>query len=93
VAAYGQVRRVVLRKKQLLLGRGIPICGHMTGLDGIPARGVRFYAVPPKMVAVGTFPVYVSRFWMGHIKRWVALRSPILVDFSLRFLARSAARS
>ena len=41
----------------ILLGRGIPICEHMTGLDRIPAVGARFYAVPPKMAAVGTFPV------------------------------------
>jgi arylformamidase len=41
----------------ILLGRGIPICEHMTGLDRLPTQGARFYAVPPKMVAVGTFPV------------------------------------
>ena len=29
----------------------------MTGLDRLPAQGARFYAVPPKVVAVGTFPV------------------------------------
>ena len=41
----------------ILLGRTIPICEHMTGLDHLPAQGARFYAVPPKMVALGTFPV------------------------------------
>ena len=41
----------------ILLGRDIPICEHMTSLDRLPSRGARFYAVPPKMVAVGTFPV------------------------------------
>lgn len=41
----------------ILLGRGIPICEHMTGLDQLPDRGARFYAVPPKVVAFGTFPV------------------------------------
>jgi len=41
----------------ILLGRNIPICEHMTGLDHLPQTGARFYAVPPKMVAVGTFPV------------------------------------
>ena len=41
----------------ILLGRGIPICEHMTGLDRVPAEGALFYAVPPKMAAVGTFPV------------------------------------
>jgi arylformamidase len=41
----------------ILLGRGIPICEHMTGLAQLPPTGARFFAVPPKMVAVGTFPV------------------------------------
>jgi arylformamidase len=41
----------------ILLGRGIPICEHMTGLARLPDHGARFYAVPPKMVALGTFPV------------------------------------
>ncbi len=41
----------------ILLGRNIPICEHMTGLDRLPPQGARFYAVPPKMVALGTFPV------------------------------------
>jgi arylformamidase len=41
----------------ILLGRDIPICEHMTGLDKLPPQGARFYAVPPKLVAFGTFPV------------------------------------
>ncbi len=41
----------------ILLGKDIPICEHMTGLDQLPAHGARFYAVPPKLVAFGTFPV------------------------------------
>ncbi len=41
----------------ILLGHNIPICEHMTGLDRLPPRGARFYAVPPKLVALGTFPV------------------------------------
>jgi len=41
----------------ILLGAGIPICEHMTGLGAVPAAGGRFYAVPPKLVAFGTFPV------------------------------------
>jgi arylformamidase len=41
----------------ILLGRDIPICEHMTGLDQLPPSGARFYAVPPKLVAFGTFPV------------------------------------
>jgi len=41
----------------ILLGRSIPICEHMTGLDRLPSRGARFYAAPLKLAAVGTFPV------------------------------------
>lgn len=41
----------------LLLGAEIPIVEHMTGLDQLPATGFRFFAVPPKVKAFGTFPV------------------------------------
>ncbi|MBX3082270.1 MAG: cyclase family protein [Anaerolineae bacterium] len=40
-----------------LLGADIPICEHMRGLDGLPDRGVRFFAVPVKVAGFGTFPV------------------------------------
>ena len=40
-----------------LLGAGIPICEHMTNLGALPARGFRFYAVPPRLIGVGSFPV------------------------------------
>ena len=40
-----------------LLGAGIPICEHMTGLGQLPDRGFRFAAVPPKVRGMGTFPV------------------------------------
>jgi arylformamidase len=40
-----------------LLGHGIPIVEHMTALDRLPDRGFRFYAVPPKIRALGSFPV------------------------------------
>jgi kynurenine formamidase len=40
-----------------LLGAGIPICEHMTGLGGLPDSGFRFSAVPPKVSGMGTFPV------------------------------------
>jgi arylformamidase len=29
----------------------------MTGLEQLPATGFRFYAVPPKIRGMGTFPV------------------------------------
>ena len=40
-----------------LLAADIPICEHMTGLDGLPDAGFRFSAVPPKVSGMGTFPV------------------------------------
>ena len=40
-----------------LLGAGIPIREHMTGLGGLPDEGFRFFAVPPKVKGLGTFPV------------------------------------
>jgi kynurenine formamidase len=40
-----------------LLGQGIPIVEHMTGLAALPDHGSRFFAVPPKVRAFGTFPV------------------------------------
>jgi kynurenine formamidase len=41
----------------VLLGAGIPIVEHLTGLAGLPSDGFRFSAVPPKVVGMGTFPV------------------------------------
>jgi arylformamidase len=42
-----------------LLGAGIPIVEHLTGLGGLPegAGGARFFAVPAKVEAFGTWPV------------------------------------
>jgi len=40
-----------------LLGAGVPIVEHMCGLERLPARGFRFYAVPVKVRGFGTFPV------------------------------------
>jgi kynurenine formamidase len=41
----------------ILLGAGIPICEHMTGLGALPDGGFRFSAAPPKVKGMGTFPV------------------------------------
>jgi arylformamidase len=41
----------------ILLGAGIPIVEHMTGLAQLPDAGFQFFAVPPKVKAFGTFPV------------------------------------
>ena len=40
-----------------LLGAGIQIVEHMTGLGQLPERGFRFFATPPKVKGMGTFPV------------------------------------
>ena len=39
-----------------LLGAGVPIVEHLTGLSEL-TDGARFYAVPPRFEGVGTFPV------------------------------------
>jgi kynurenine formamidase len=41
----------------LLLGAEILIVEHMCGLDLLPDRGFKFYAVPVKVKGFGTFPV------------------------------------
>ncbi|MFZ4721217.1 MAG: cyclase family protein [Ilumatobacteraceae bacterium] len=40
-----------------LLGAGIPIVEHLTGLDQLPTDGFAFTAVPPKVAGMGTFTV------------------------------------
>jgi kynurenine formamidase len=41
----------------VLLGAGIPIVEHMTRLERLPPTGFSFFAVPPKISGMGTFPV------------------------------------
>ena len=41
----------------VLLGNEIPIVEHMCGLNALPDGGSRFFAVPVKVKAFGTFPV------------------------------------
>lgn len=41
----------------LLLGAGIPIVEHLTNLGALPDAGFRFFAVPPKVKGMGSFPV------------------------------------
>ena len=41
----------------ILLGAGVLICEHLTGLGALPDSGFRFTAVPPKVKGMGTFPV------------------------------------
>ncbi|HEY3662681.1 MAG TPA: cyclase family protein [Chthoniobacterales bacterium] len=40
-----------------LLAAGIPIVEHLRGLEALPDRGARFYAVPVKVKGIGTFPI------------------------------------
>lgn len=39
-----------------LLGAGIPILEHLTGLEQLPATGARLHAAPPRIAGFGTFP-------------------------------------
>jgi kynurenine formamidase len=40
-----------------LLKHNIPIAEHLANLHALPDTGVRFFAVPVKVKAFGTFPV------------------------------------
>ncbi|OLC95184.1 MAG: cyclase [Gemmatimonadetes bacterium 13_1_40CM_2_70_7] len=40
-----------------LLAAGIAIVEHLCGLDQLPETGFRFFAVPPKVKGIGSFPV------------------------------------
>jgi kynurenine formamidase len=41
----------------ILLGAGIPVCEHLTGLGALPIEGARFTAVPAPFRETGTFAV------------------------------------
>lgn len=41
----------------ILLGSDVPIVEHLRGLESVPQRGSKFFAVPPKVKGFGTFPV------------------------------------
>ena len=41
----------------ILLGAGILVVEHLTNLAALPAAGFRFFAVPPRIRGMGTFPV------------------------------------
>jgi len=41
----------------LLLQAGIPIVEHLCNLQSLPVHGFRFFAVPPMVKGLGTFPV------------------------------------
>lgn len=41
----------------VLLSAGIPVVEHLTGLGELPQSGARFFAVPPAIRGLATFPV------------------------------------
>lgn len=41
----------------VLLGAGVPVVEHLTGLEQLPPTGARFSAAPPRFADFGTFPV------------------------------------
>src|SRR5947208_6240977 len=41
----------------ILLGAGVAIVEHMTNLAALPDAGFRFFAVPPRVKGMGSFPV------------------------------------
>lgn len=41
----------------VLLGRGVLVLEHLTGLANVPATGARLHAAPPAWHGVGTWPV------------------------------------
>ena len=40
-----------------LLAAGIPIVEHLRGLDALAGQAFRFFAVPPAVAGMGSFPV------------------------------------
>ena len=41
----------------VILDAGIPLVEHLTGLDQVPPDGFRFFAVPPRIRGMATFPI------------------------------------
>lgn len=41
----------------VILEAGVPLVEHLTGLDRLPSDGWRFFAVPPRIRGLATFPV------------------------------------
>jgi kynurenine formamidase len=46
-----------------LLERGIPIVEHLKGLNRLPKGPFEFFAIPPAVVGMGTFPVRAVARW------------------------------
>ncbi len=41
----------------ILLAAGVPVIEHLCNLDAVGDRPFRFFAVPPAIAGMGTFPV------------------------------------
>ena len=41
----------------VILDAGVPLVEHLTGLEQLPPEGWRFFAVPPRIRGMATFPV------------------------------------
>jgi len=41
----------------VILGAGVPLLEHLTGLGELPREGWRLFAVPPRIRGMATFPV------------------------------------
>jgi len=41
----------------VLLAAGVPVVEHLTGLSALPSDGFRFFAAPPRVRGMATFPV------------------------------------
>jgi kynurenine formamidase len=51
-----------------LLGAQIPIVEHLCALERVAERGTKFFAVPPKVVGMGTFPVRAFAVSPGDVQ-------------------------
>ena len=49
----------------VILDAGIPLVEHLTGLDRLPPDGFRFFAVPPRIRGMATFPVRAFALFGG----------------------------
>jgi arylformamidase len=50
----------------LLLEHGIPVVEHLRALHQLPDEPFEFFAVPPPIVGIGTFPVRAVARWGGE---------------------------
>ena len=71
-----------------LLSAGIPIVEHLTGLDALASSGFRFFAVPPPMRGLTSFPV--RAFAIPGGRRPLMIRATTLLALSVVALPAAA---